>query len=107
MEGKERFAILVGPNGIRCPVEIVEENSYWFFKRGWNTFVEDNFIGEMDDMLFTYVGAMNFSVKFFLPNGLKKPAEGSMHSNFDASPHVTRKRTRGNPNSMLYELLLI
>lgn len=106
-EEEDGSALLVCSNGEEWRVTIVEENNFWFFKRGWNTFVEENLIGEMDAMLFTYAGSMKFNVKFFLPNGLKKPTEGGVCGYSVVSPHTTQKRPRFEPESMVFEFLLI
>ncbi|WVZ84946.1 hypothetical protein U9M48_031913 [Paspalum notatum var. saurae] len=64
-----RMAIVIGPLGKTCRVELEMNRPDLFFTAGWSQFLESHDITEADALLLRYEGNMVFTVKVFGPNG--------------------------------------
>ncbi|XP_047340502.1 putative B3 domain-containing protein At5g66980 isoform X2 [Impatiens glandulifera] len=56
---------LVSPENSAWSVTLKEENGSLFFHEGWNNFVEENSLEFGDILIFTYLGADQFSFKVY------------------------------------------
>ncbi|XP_049933082.1 B3 domain-containing transcription factor VRN1-like [Nymphaea colorata] len=60
-----RIALLTGPSGMTCTVQLAKINNRLCFKDGWRTFAEENSFKEEALLLFAYDGEVSFSVEVF------------------------------------------
>uniref|UniRef100_A0A0A9DVP2 TF-B3 domain-containing protein n=1 Tax=Arundo donax TaxID=35708 RepID=A0A0A9DVP2_ARUDO len=70
-----RTAIVIGPLGKVCPIELEMNRLDLFFTGVWSQFLASHDITEADALLIRYEGNMVFTVKVFGPNGCKRESK--------------------------------